>query len=388
MGEINGEIGIHSKNLVWMLGVAGLISAADNWIISPVLPAVANTFAVSISEAGTVLTAYMIPYGLMQPVYGYLSDRCGKAKILRGIVCGLALGTLGCALAQSFWLLCLWRAVTGFFAAGIIAVSLALIGDSVPVSERQNYVGRFMGMVFLGQGISVGLGGVLAQIVNWRAAFALFALAALGTILLLRKLPSGMMNSSTGNIFAETKAVMLTPIGKVIFPLALGAGFLLLGLYGYLGAYLHEVIGLNYLDVGLVVMFYGFTCLFAGTWVGRLEARVGAQKTILFGAGLSLLCAFMLAFFPCWQAGWLATISLGAGYIFIQSTLATLAFNVSSENKGLPSALIGLGLFGGGGLGSAFCGLLLSYDGFQVMWLFVAAGIMLYMVLAAHSWFD
>lgn len=47
-----------NRKLVYILGLAGLISAADNWIVSPVLPAIAAGFGASISQAGAVLTAY------------------------------------------------------------------------------------------------------------------------------------------------------------------------------------------------------------------------------------------------------------------------------------------------------------------------------------------
>ncbi|WP_371367294.1 Putative multidrug resistance protein MdtD [Sporomusa rhizae] len=385
---MNNKCAVEYTKLVWLLGFAGFISAADNWVVSPTLPAIAAGFGVSIAQVGIVLTSYMIPYGIMQPVYGFLSDRWGKTRILQWIVAGLALGTIGCSIAASLWMLCLWRIITGFFAAGVIAVSLALIGDTVPLLERQKYVGRFMGIVFLGQGLSVGLGGVFANFISWRVAFIFFAILAFCTVGFLRKLPKDSPKSSHCNFFLETKRVTLSPKGLVIFPLALATGFLLLGLYSYLGAFLHEITGLDFLQVGLIVMFYGFACLAAGSQVGKLAQKIGSQKTIILGAFLSLITAFLLTTFPYWQAGLLATISLGMGYIFIQSTLATIAFDIASENKGLPSALIGLGLFGGGGLGTALGSLLLSLGGYQTLWLFFGSGIILFIFITAKLHFE
>lgn len=167
---------ISGRALVGILGVAGFLSAADNWVVAPLLPAIAAEFGISIPLAGAVITSYLVPYGLMQPVCGFASDRFGKARLLTIMVAGLALGTGACALSESLGMLCLRRVITGFFAAGIVAVSLAAIGDFVPRQERHACVGRFMGMVFLGQGLSVGLGGALAYFVNWRMAFMILAL--------------------------------------------------------------------------------------------------------------------------------------------------------------------------------------------------------------------
>eukprot|EP00831_Metopus_contortus_P020644 TRINITY_DN19124_c0_g1_i1.p3 TRINITY_DN19124_c0_g1~~TRINITY_DN19124_c0_g1_i1.p3 ORF type:complete len:133 (-),score=1.36 TRINITY_DN19124_c0_g1_i1:128-526(-) len=84
------------------------------------------------------------------------------------------------------------------------------------------------------------------------------------------------------------------------------------------------------------------------------------KKTILLGSLFSLCTIFLLIIFSCWQAVLIATISLGFGYIFIQSTLATSCLDIATDSKGLPSGIIGLCLFGGAGLGTAFNSWLLS----------------------------
>lgn len=162
---------MNNKALVLILGLAGFVSAADNWFVSPSLSAVAAGFGVSAAAAGIILTAYMIPYGLMQPIYGFFSDRWNKTKLLRIIVFGLAVGTAGSSMSGSLTILCIWRIITGFFAAGIIAVSISFIGDVIPASEQQIYVGKFMGIVFAGQGLSSGLGGLITKYISWRGAF-------------------------------------------------------------------------------------------------------------------------------------------------------------------------------------------------------------------------
>ncbi len=231
--------------------------------------------------------------------------------------------------------------------------------------------------------LSVGLGGAFANFISWRVAFVSFALLAFCAAALLNKLPQDFSPSANCNFLLEIKRVTLSPKGKVIFPLALGAGFLLLGIYSFLGAFLHEIAGLDYVQVGIVVMFYGFACLLAGSQVGRLGEKIGHQKTIITGGILALFSVLTLTVAPSWQAGWLAAVSLGFGYIFVQSTLATIAFDVASENKGLPSALVGLGLFGGGGLGTAFGSLLLFQGSYQNLWLYLGAGIVILIFITA-----
>lgn len=63
------------QTLVAVLGLAGFISAADNWIVSPVLPAIAAGLGVSIPMAGIVFTAYMVPYGSYECVLEDIDGR-------------------------------------------------------------------------------------------------------------------------------------------------------------------------------------------------------------------------------------------------------------------------------------------------------------------------
>lgn len=92
------------RRVVLTLGFCGLVSAADNWFVSPALPAIAQTLAVAPSVVAVILTAYLVPYGALQPVCGAIGDRVGRVRLLRVIMARLAAGTLVCALAAVAWL--------------------------------------------------------------------------------------------------------------------------------------------------------------------------------------------------------------------------------------------------------------------------------------------
>lgn len=166
------------RRVVLTLGFCGLVSAADNWFVSPALPAIAQTLAVAPSVVAVILTAYLVPYGALQPVCGAIGDRVGRVRLLRVIMAGLAAGTLVCALAPSLPALVAARILTGCFAAGIISVSQALVGDVVSQKDRAAAVGLLMGVTFTGQGLSAGLGGIITELVGWRAAFVCFGVLA------------------------------------------------------------------------------------------------------------------------------------------------------------------------------------------------------------------
>ena len=355
------------KRVVYTLGFCGLVSAADNWFVSPALPAIANALGVAASAATVVLTAYLVPYGLLQPVCGTLGDRFGRLRVLHVIVAGLAAGTFLCAVAPTLPLLVLARVLTGCFAAGIIAVSQAHVGDVVGPERRGAAVGVLMGITFTGQGLSSGLGGIITDLMSWRAAFACFGALALVALALLWRLPHP--EESTDGQGAAHRA---------IFFVACTTGVVFLGVYGFMGTFLAERCGLGSTQAGLIMMLYGVMCLVGGTVSGRIGAARGPRGVILVGEVSGLVAIVALAIVTAtgaWQPALLAAGALGFGYILTQPTLVSLSMDADPAQTGLCTGLIGLGVFAGGGVGSSLGGQLVALGGYDALWL--AAGVLL-----------
>ncbi len=70
------------------------------------------------------------------------------------------------------------RAATVLPQVGIIPVSMALIGDRAPMTERQIVLGRFLVIMLLGQMAGATTSGIIGEHFGWRAVFALAGLIA------------------------------------------------------------------------------------------------------------------------------------------------------------------------------------------------------------------
>ena len=379
------ELTTEQKRVVYTLGFCGLVSAADNWFVSPALPAIANGLGVAASAAAIVLTAYMLPYGLLQPVCGALGDRFGRLHVLRVIVSGLVVGTFLCAVAPTLSMLVVARVVTGCFAAGIIAVSQAYVGDVVGAERRGAAVGVLMGITFTGQGLSSGLGGIITDLMSWRAAFACFGVLGLLALALLLRLsepsvevrgdetvpsPSGSFLARAGRIFFGTH--------RAVYLVACTTGLVFLGVYGFMGTFLSERCGLGSTQAGLIMMLYGIMCLVGGTVSGRIGSVRGPLGVIFVGetAGLIAIAALLaVGVTGAWQPALLAAGALGFGYILTQPTLVSLSMNADPMQTGLCTGLIGLGVFAGGGVGSAIGSQLILCGGYSLLW--AAAALLL-----------
>lgn len=372
------------RNVVITLGFCGLVSAADNWFVSPALPAIAQALAIAPSAAAVILTAYLVPYGLLQPLCGAIGDAVGRVRLLRIIVAGLAASTIICSITPTLEALVAARIITGCFAAGIITVSQAIVGDVVGEQDRQGAIGLLMGITFTGQGLSAGLGGIICDLVGWRAAFVCFGiLGALAWLGAMRLREPGSSSSALAEPFRPAEflsnaARIFFGNGRAVYITACSTGIIYLGVYGFMGTFLAEKCGLASTQAGLLMMFYGLACLAGGSVSGRIGAVRGSRGVIAVGETSGIVACVLLsasALTGSWIAALGAAACLGFGYILVQPTLVTLSMDIDPKHSGLCTGLIGLGVFAGGGVGSIVGGALIGAGGYLVLW--IAAGIAL-----------
>lgn len=386
------------KKIVVTLGFCGLVSAADNWFVSPALPAIAQTLAIAPAAATVILTAYLTPYGLLQPVCGAIGDAVGRVRLLCIIVAGLAVSTVLCAAAPTLEALIVARIVTGCFAAGIISVNQSLVGSVVSEEDRQGAVGLLMGVTFTGQGLSAGLGGLICDLVGWRAAFICFGALGAAAWLGVRRLRyldemdgagtvdaagAGVNAAGAGAVssaerepfrlaaFLRHAAQILFGPGRAIYFVAFTTGIIFLGVYGFMGTFLAEGCGLSSAQAGLLMMFYGLACLAGGSISGRIGEARGQRGVIAVGETSGVIATALLAastITGSWMPALPAAACLGLGYILVQPTLVSFSMDIDPSHTGLCTGLIGLGVFAGGGIGSSLGGLAITGGGYLALW--------------------
>lgn len=386
------------KKIVVTLGFCGLVSAADNWFVSPALPAIAQTLAIAPAAATIILTAYLTPYGLLQPVCGAIGDAVGRVRLLCIIVAGLAASTALCAAAPTLEALVVARIVTGCFAAGIISVNQSLVGSVVSEEDRQGAVGLLMGITFTGQGLSAGLGGLICDLVGWRVAFICFGVLGAAAWLGVRRLRyldemdgagtvdapgAGVSAADAGAAgsaerepfrpaaFLRHAAQIFFGLGRAIYFVAFTTGIIFLGVYGFMGTFLAERCGLSSTQAGLLMMFYGLACLAGGSISGRIGEARGQRGVIAVGETSGVIATALLAastITGSWMPALPAAACLGLGYILVQPTLVSFSMDIDPSHTGLCTGLIGLGVFAGGGIGSSLGGIAIAGGGYLALW--------------------
>lgn len=377
-----------SPQLMTALLAAVFMVSAEARVIAPLLPAIAQEFRTSTSTAGLLISAYSIPYGLFQLVYGPLADRFSRQRVMGVALALFALGTLVGGLAPNLPALNILRFCTGAAAAGVIPVALAYVGDAVPYHARQATLGRVVSISSLGGVLSAALGGVIASLLSWRALFLVYGVVALVVAAVLVRLPVVRVRAA-----AERPAGLFGPY-RAIFRLAGPRAFALYGLVffegmaanstqGYLGAFLFERDGLSYAAIGGLLTLTGVASMLTGRVVGRLVRRLRESGMLLTG-GSMMTVAYLLAgqrplllFFP------LAMLLSGAGFVIAHSTLQARATELVPSMRGTAVALFAFSLFIGGGLGTYLAGMAIDATGYPATLLGTAATLALF---TAVSW--
>ncbi len=336
-----------------LLRAAAFLSTFDRFTIAPMLVTIAADLDVSLSEVAVAASVYFLLYGLMQPVWGALSDRIGRVNVIRLTLVAALLPGLLSALAPNLAALVVGRALAGGLFAAVIPASLVYIGDTVPISTRQKALADQLATSAVATALATVTAGIAAYLDLWRLAFAapVLASATLG-LLLIRRLPEPEHDDGDAGILARLGTVFRKPWALLVVLLALVEGGVILGFLTYLAPALEDR-GFSSAASGLVVGLYGIATLAWTRLLKRLTDRVGAYVLLVVGGAL-LAAGYAAGAVEQNLVGIsLAAVFVGGGFAFMHSTLQTWATEVTPEARATVISLFAAALFTGSGLATS-----------------------------------
>ncbi len=368
------------KRLIVVLGLAGFIVMADNWVVSPLLPSIARTIGVQPAKAGILIAAYMLPFGLFQLLYGPLADRFGKLRVVGVTLVFFTVATGLCAAGVGLGDLTAYRALTGIFAAATMPISLALIGDLVPMQHRQQAIANFMGIAFLGQATSMTIGGTIAAVTSWRGVFLTYAaVAAVITIVLLVT-----ARSFAGDLRGDPHSQFVRPYVRLLghwpslrtYLVVFFEGLLILGSFSYLGAFASKSLGLGTFEIGLLMAVFGIGVIAASRASGPLAERIGRHRLVALGLASAAAADLLVVVGPT-HLGVVAlgVLLLGLGFMFAHSSLLTTATQFAAKARGTAMSLVAFAFMVGGALGTALGGRIIEAASYREFYLIGGAGL-------------
>jgi MFS family permease len=153
------------------LSLSTLMPSLDTSIANTGLPVLAQSLGATFSHVQWIVLAYLLAITATIVGAGRLGDLLGRRRLLIGGIAGFTLASLACGLAPTLASLIVARALQGLGAAVMLALTVALVGETVPKERTGRTMGLLGSMSAIGTTLGPTLGGLLMTSLGWRAIF-------------------------------------------------------------------------------------------------------------------------------------------------------------------------------------------------------------------------
>jgi predicted MFS family arabinose efflux permease len=262
-----------------VLAAAQFTNLVDFVVVMPLGPRIMRSLAIGPQQFSFIVSSYTFSASLVAVLTSLVIDRFDRRWSFLVVVSGFTLGTISCALADSYTLLLAARVITGAFGGLLGGLALTIIGDVFPDERRGAATGTFMGAFSLASIVGVPLGLMLAnQFDDWHAPFGMLALPGVVSLAagvwLLPRLDAHLAVVRP-NPLANFAATLARPIHIWAFVLVASVvvgGFMVVP---YLASYLVINVKIDESQLFWVYVAGGGATLFTSPLIGRLADRFG-----------------------------------------------------------------------------------------------------------------
>jgi MFS family permease len=266
--------------VVAALWLVAFLNYFDRNLIASMHDPIAAEFKLSDAQFGLLTTVFLLSYGILSPLGGYLADKYGRKRIIVFSVSIWSAVTLWTGFVSSFPEMLAARVIMGISEACYIPAGLAMIADYHRGNTRSIATGLHMSGLYAGQALG-GVGGYMSIMWGWRYGFQVIGLFGIvyGLVLIYS------LRDSKGDeqIQSENQAKK-TNLPATLKMLISGRSFRILLLYfgilgmvnwmiyGWLPTFLKEHFTLGLGEAGLSATGYIQIGSFAGVLLGGLIA--------------------------------------------------------------------------------------------------------------------
>ena len=348
--------------------------------VDPVVPKIAHDLGIDIKTAALLSTAFTFPYAFVQPVLGTIADFFGKTRLMNISLAIVGSATLVGAMANDFSLLVAMRIVAGMVAGGIFPVGIALVGDLVPVQERQVAIARLLAVGLTGNLLGATISGVLGDLFGWRGVFGIIGgaaviIAAIAFFAFRNIQRPKPKQFNLAAVAAGFRSVFADPRAKVCFGSVFFEGIFIHGMFPYVALLLLATGVTKSSFSGLVIAGFGAGGIIYSFAVGQLVARFRERALMAAGGGVAAVGLAMVALNLPWYDLMAVFLLLGLGFYSLHGSIQLHVTELSQTARGAAMSMHSSTFFFGQAIGPIYYGYAFSHFGTRLPPLFGAAVI-------------
>ncbi len=156
---------------LFFICLATSLFTIDMGIVSVALIDIEGSFSTIKSVASWVITMFSISSAIGIISLASLCRIFGRKNVYSISILGFTICSTLCGISGSIETLLFFRLLQGFFGAGLVALSQAIVVDTFPASERSKAISAWTFGLLAGPVIGPLLGGYLIEYLNWRWIF-------------------------------------------------------------------------------------------------------------------------------------------------------------------------------------------------------------------------
>jgi MFS family permease len=379
------------RTTIWGSAIGYATDGFDLLLLGFLMRPIAADLGLSQAQAASLVTATLFGAVIGGFIFGWLSDRLGRVRVLAWTIVLFAVFTGMCALAHGYWDLLVYRAIAGLGLGGEFGIGMALVAEACPAVDRAR-VSSYVGLGWQGGVLAAAIiTPLLLPSIGWRGMFLIGIFPAVVAYLIRRTMHEPELFVRDSRTRAPQSSLRLLVKDAATIKLSFGMAVLCsvqnFGYYGvmiWLPNYLSNRFGLaltqtaewtvaTILGMSLGLVVFGQIADRIGRRTAFFIYMAGAAAMVLYYSRLSdptelFYAGIVMGFFVNGMIG---------GYGALMSELYPTAARATAQN-----VLFNLGR-AVGGFGPLLVGLVASTHGFEFAITLLAA---LYLVDLATMW--
>ncbi|MEU6943767.1 Cmx/CmrA family chloramphenicol efflux MFS transporter [Streptomyces sp. NPDC046316] len=323
---------------VYILGLSVFALGTSEFMLSGLLPPIADDMNVSIPRAGLLISAFAIGMVVGAPLLAVATLRLPRKTTLVTLITVFGLGQVAGALAPNYAVLFASRVVSALACAGFWAVGAAVAIAMVPVGSRARAMAVMIGGLSIANVLGVPAGAFLGEHLGWRAAFwAVGVASAIALVGVVTRIPHIPVPETRPRLKRELAIYRDRQVLLAIVITALAAGGVFCA-FSYLAPVITDVAGIDARWVSAILGLFGIGALI-GTTIGGRVADAHLFGVLLSGVTASTVFLVALALFASSPVAVIAlSFLLGVSAFYTAPALNARMFNVAGAAPTLAGA--------------------------------------------------